>query len=96
MTNRSIKLLRDLLNKSYNVKENIIKSVTEIEFSRIVSQARNFCKIYDENELANNLIECKNSEELFNYLDKLSVIEISLLSSFGIDVSYMNLLKVSE
>ena len=43
-----------------------------------------------------NIISTKNSDELFFYLDHLTVIEISLISSFGIDVAFMNLLKVSE
>jgi len=96
MTNKSIRLLLDMQSKKYNEKEIVAKEILEIEYKRIVAQAKNFLKTCDKDELVEAILEFENSKELFDYLNHLSLIEISLLSSYGIDVAFMNLLKVSE
>ena len=96
MTNRSIMLLKNIQGESYEGKKGIAKEILTIEFKKIIAQAKKFSQSYDEDTLVNTILNIKDSEELFIYLDSLSVVEISLLSSYGIDISFMNLLKVSE
>ena len=96
MTNRSIAILANIQNKSYEEKEKAVKEVVSIEYKKIIVQAKRYNKICNWDNYVKNIISTKNSDELFFYLDHLTVIEISLISSFGIDVAFMNLLKVSE
>ena len=67
------------------------------EYKKIKAQAKNFLKNGKKSDkIVEGLINCDSSDELFEYLKKLSVVEISIITSYGIDVSYMNMLKVSE
>ena len=95
MTNRSIELLTKIMNDK-NKKMEVARQIVEIEYKKIIAQARNFNKMCNTEKLANDILEFKDSNELFDYLNDLSVVEISLLSSYGIDVAFMNLLKVSD
>lgn len=95
MTNKSIELLTKMMNdKDQEMK--IAREIIKIEFKKIVAQAKNFNKMCNTEKLANDILEFKDSNELFDYLNDLSIVEISLLSSYGIDVAFMNLLKVSD
>ena len=97
MTNKSINLIMSLEGKSKIEKELILREILSIEFKKIKAQVENFqSKSEFENELAKGIMNTNNSDELFSYLNQLSVIEISLLDAYGIDVSVMNLLKVSD
>ena len=96
MTNKSIELLTKMMIKDKEQKNEIAKEILKIEYKKIIAQAKNFNKMCNTEKLVNDVREMKESDELFNYLNNLSVVEISLLSSFGIDVAFMNLLKVSD
>jgi len=96
MTNKSISLLSAMTNKNLDEKIEIAKEIVAIEYKKIIAQARNFEKLYKEDKLVNAILETKDNNELFEYLNKLNILEISLLSSYGIEVSFMNVLKVSE
>ena len=96
MTNRSISILAKMMIKNKDKKVKYAKQIIEIEYNKIIAQTRNFIKVCNTEKIANDILEFKNSEELFEYLYNLSVVDISLLSSYGIDVAFMNLLKVSD
>lgn len=96
MTNKSIALLSEMTGKKLVEQEKITKEIVAIEYNKIIAQANNFKKLYNDDELVNALLNVKGSDELFEYLNKLSIIEISLLSSYGVEVAFMNVLKVSE
>ena len=96
MTNKSIELLSKITQKDKNGKNEIAKQVIEIEYKKIIAQTKNFNSTCSTEKLVNVILDFKDSNELFEYLDGLSVAEISLLSSYGIDVAFMNLLKVSD
>lgn len=96
MTNKSIELLSKMTLKDQNEKIQIAKQIVEIEYKKIIAQAKKFNNMCSTEKIVNVMFDFRNSNELFEYLDELSVAEISLLSSYGIDVSFMNLLKVSE
>lgn len=96
MTNRSILLLRNMQEKDYDEKEKIVKEILDIEFTRIIAQSKKAYKDYMGDKLIDSMVNLKNSDELFDYLNVLSIVQISMLASYGIDVSFMNLLKVSE
>lgn len=96
MTNRSLALINNVKEKSYEEKIEAFKYVTEIEFKKIMAQAKVFNEKTNQSKLVNDLIKCSTALELFTYLNRLSVVDISILASYRIDVSYMNILKVSE
>lgn len=97
MTNKSIRLIMAMEGKNIIEKQLIIKEILSVEFDKIKAQAKIFEKnSNEENELVKGVTISESSEELFEYLNKLSVIEISLLDAYGIDVDVMNILKVSE
>lgn len=95
MTNRSIELLMKMMNGKEK-KIEIARKIVGVEYDKIVAQAKNFNKMCNTEKLANDILNFKDSDELFDYLNDLSIVEISLLSSYGIDVAFMNLLKVSD
>lgn len=96
MTNKSIELLTKMMINDKEQKIEIAKEILKIEYKKIIAQAKNFNKMCNTEKLVNDILRFKDSNELFNYLNNLSVVEISLLSSYGIDVAFMNLLKVSD
>ena len=87
MTNKSIRLIMAMEGKNIIEKQLIIKEILSVEFDKIKAQAKIFEKnSNEENELVKGVTISESSEELFEYLNKLSVIEISLLDAYGIDV----------
>ena len=97
MTNKSINLIKNLDGKSKTEREEIIKKVLSVEFEKIKAQAKLFKKNSDSNEkMIETILNIENSEDLYNYLSGLSIVEISILSSYGLDIDYMKILKVSE
>lgn len=97
MTNKSISLIKSLEGKNIFEKEQILSEVIAIEFNRIKAQAKLFEKNSNmSDKLVEGVIKAENKDELFIYLKNLSVVEISLLTSYGLDVNFMNILKVSE
>lgn len=95
MTNKSIELLTKMMINDKEQKIEIAKEILKIEYKKIIAQAKNFNKMCNTEKFVNDILGFKDSNELFDYLNNLSVVEISLLSSYGIDVAFMNLLKVS-
>lgn len=97
MTNKSIALLNGLAEKTISEKESIIKEVVSIEFEKIIAQANILKKKSNvEDRFVKGILATKNSDELFCYLKKLTMVEISLITSYGIDVDFMNIINVSE
>ena len=96
MTNKSISILSAMTSESLDKKIEMAKEIVAIEYNKIIAQANNFKMQYKEDEFVNTIVNIKDSGELFEYLNKLNILEISLLSSYGIDVAFMNVLKVSE
>ena len=96
MTNKSISLLSEMTGKSLEQKIEMTKEIVAIEYKKIIAQANNFKQICNEDKLVNMMLQKNDSEEMFEYLNNLNILEISLLSSYGIEVSFMNVLKVSE
>lgn len=96
MTNKSIELLSKMTLKEKNEKNEIAKQIVEIEYKKIIAQAKRFKSTCNTEKIVNVMFDFKDSNELFEYLNGLSIAEISLLSSYGIDVAFMNLLKVSD
>ena len=97
MTNKSMALILSMRDKNNEQKELILKEVVSIEYKKIKAQAKNFLKNGKKSDkIVESIINCNSSDELFECLKKLSVIEISIITSYGIEVSYMNMIKVSE
>lgn len=96
MTNRSISLLAGITGKSLAEKEKITKEIVTIEYEKIIAQAKNFIKLCSDKEQVKTIASLKDPNELFDYLNNLNIVEISILSAYGIDVAFMNVLKVSE
>lgn len=96
MTNKSIAILAGIQNKSQEEKSRAVKEVVAIEYKKIIAQAKRYSKMCNWDKYIKSILAATNSEELFCFLDKLTFVEISLVASFGIDVEFMNLLKVSE
>ncbi len=92
MTNKSINLIRNIEGKDKSEKEAIIKEVIDIEFKKIKAQAKLNSKSH--NVHIENIAKIENSEELYEYLMKLSVVDICLISSIGVDVNFINMIKV--
>ena len=97
MTNKSINLLKNLEGADNNEIENALKEVVKIEFNKIKAQARVFEKDSDTKvEMVTKILNAKDSKELFEYFSDLTIYEIALISSYGIEIDFMYLLKVSE
>ena len=92
MTNKSINLIRNIEGKDKSEKEAIIKEVIDIEFKKIKAQAK--LNFKSHNVHIENIAKIENSEELYEYLMKLSVVDICLISSIGVDVNFINMIKV--
>ena len=96
MTNRSIAILAGIQNKSQEDKAQAAKEIVTIEYNKIIAQAKRYSKMCEWDKYVKDILATTNSEELFSLLDKLTFVEISLVASYGIDVLFMNLIKVSE
>ena len=97
MTNKSINLLKTLNETNKHKTEEILSEIVNIEFNKIKAQAKIFDKNSDsEGEHIKEILEANDSQELFKYLKELTIYQIALISSYGIEIEFMYLLKVSE
>ena len=97
MTNKSISLIITMEGKSYEEKEAILREVVSIEFHKIKAQAKVFFKhTREENQNIADICNIENSDALYDYLNQRTIEEISMLTACGIDVGYMNLIKVAK
>ncbi len=97
MTNKSINLLKNLNRNDKQNAEKILNEIVNIEFKKIKSQAKIFKSNFDGEELhVEKILNSKDGNELFEYFKDLTIYDIALISSYGIDIEFMYLLKVSE